>query len=414
MQRRLDRYAPLVMLGAFAMLAISGCPGSNTAVNWPTERLDNNPTTQPAAVVVADVDADGRRDVVSLWRGETGDTSQPGVVAVHFNDAAGAWTNVIVNANTRYAKANGLSTADVNNDGRLDVLVAAHDRLTYLRAPANPRVGGDWTPFDITASINSDYQAWYDVAAMQIDGVNGLDIVATLNDVGRLVWFASPADPDTSDGWAIESIDSTTRGKADSLQLIDVNGDGVTDVVCSAPGDANGVISWYEKPADPTTPWTKHIMTSFSGATRFAFGDLDSNGTIDLAAISPTRRQGAWFPRPDDATGTWNGWVMADYTQFSDDQRVPIDIAIADMDNNGTQDVIIAASNPASLFWYSPGADNLARWEDYRIAAIANVGFGLFATDDVDGDGWNDVIVPVDQDGDNTLDRIDRFINPGG
>lgn len=394
------------------LLLISGCP-SSSAVNWSSDRLDSNPSTVPVALVVEDMNGDGFKDVVSVWRGSTSAGALPGAVAIHFQNDGGTWETTIVQASTKYANVNGVSVADVNLDGRPDILVAAHDRIVYLRAGAAPRAAAEWTSFDIAASIGTDFDAWFDVAAAQIDGANGLDIVATLNEVPRLVWFSSPASPDSADGWTIHSIDSTTRQDADSLELIDLNGDSRLDVVCSAPGNAAGEISWYEQPLLPAaSTWTKHVLSSFDGATRFSLGDLNGDGLVDLAAISPQAGRVAWFPQPTTVTAAWNGWVLADYTRLDTDEREPVDVMIADMNGDGQLDVVVANDAPASLFWYTPGADNRLRWTENRIAAISDLAFGLFDVDDTDGDGLPEMIVPVDHLSDDGQDRIARFINP--
>jgi hypothetical protein len=391
------------------LLLVSGCPDTSSAVNWADEQLDTNPSYTPVAVRVQDMDGDGRKDVVSLWRGTT---SRSGAVVIHYQEEDGSWTTSIVHPDTRYANANALTLADMNQDTHVDIVVAAHDRITLLVAPAAPRVVADWKAFDITASMGTDFKSWYDVAVMQIDGVNGLDIVGSLNDVGRLVWFAAPADVASSDGWTIHSIDSTTRSGADSLQLVDLSDDGRLDVVSSATGDSSGVISWYEQPINPAAgTWPKHIMTSFAGATRFALGDLDGDGAIDLAAISPSGRRVAWFPHPTSATGVWNGWVLYNYKRLTGDEREPVDITLADIDQNGTLDVVVADASPASLFWYTPQEDNRLEWNEHRVAAYSDINYGFFAVDDVKGTGLPDVIVPVDSSTDNTLDRIVRYIN---
>lgn len=406
------RLARLSFLGCIVLLFTSGCPNPG-ARNWPSERLDSNPSTEPVAVVVADMDRDGLLDVVSLWRGESQAEGRLGTVAIHFQNPGLQWSTMALPAHERYRDANALTVGDVNHDQRMDVVVAAHDRITYLRAPAQTRNPDHWTTFDISASIRDEFLAWFDVALAQIDGRRGLDIVATLNDPGRLVWFASPENPDSADGWQIHSIDSTTRTRADSLTLVDLDEDGRLDVVCSAPGDTNGVISWYSQPADPTTtPWPKHVMTRFTDATRLAMGDLDADGRPDLAAISPQAAWVAWFPHPHQATQDWNGWVLADYTPLRDDDREPVDIAMADIDGNGQLDVVVACVEPASVFWYTPREDNRLPWTEHRIAAVANAVYGLIDVADTDGDGFRDVIVPVVHESDETLDRIERFVNP--
>lgn len=409
MKARLSGLTPafLLMVGT-----ISSCT-STTVENWPTERLDKNPTEKPVAVTVADIDGDGLHDVISLWRGGT-NSSPAGAVVVHFQESDGTWTSKILDSNSRYANAKAINQADMNIDGHPDVLVAANDRLVYLQAPSDPREGS-WKVYEITESINSNYQAWYDIAATQIDGAHGLDLVATLNDANRLVWFEAPTNPNTGDGWELHTIDSTTRSEANSIKLADMDGDGRTDVVCSATGDTSAVISWYKQPANAASSdasaWKKYVMTKFSGATRFALGDLNGDGLMDLVAVSPNKRQVAWFPHPDDVTDPWDGWILVDYSENTDDDREPVDVAIADMNNDGQQDVVVIANEPACAFWYTPGTNIQARWTSHRIAAIADVSYGLSAVDDLDGDGLVDVVVPVDHDDDDDLDRVDWLQN---
>lgn len=164
------------------ILAIAGCPTSNSAVDWPTERLDfdvenNKPTvasSQPAAVQVGDIDGDGFKDAVSVWRGSSDISSTLGTVAVNFQDTNHNWqtfsldsesithittsstiNGVLTPTNSeiaRYADANAIALADVSGDGRPDVLVASGNHITYLQSPTDPADTKDaskWAKTDI-------------------------------------------------------------------------------------------------------------------------------------------------------------------------------------------------------------------------------------------------------------------------
>lgn len=439
-------------------LSIAGCPGQNANLNWPVDPnpMDGNPSITPAAVRVLDMDGDGLKDAVTVWRGAGNVNETLGNVEISFQTPGGAWVAVALDATAitqtdesttvnnqvtpdpqtiaRYADANAVYLADMNNDGNPDILVASGNHIVYLQAPAGSadiRDPSKWQVFDIipyvitTTTSNGTttttkrllFRSCFDVAAADINGDGRPDIVAALNDINRVIWLEAPLDPSKSDDWKVLDIDRSSRSRADSLVVMDMDGDTLIDVVSSATGDTAGVISWYKNPGNPSSAgaiWKKHRITSLSGATRFAFGDLDGNGSLDMAAISPDTRQVAWFPRPANITSAseWSGWVLKDYSTNTADTRVPFGIAIADMNGDGQMNIVVGTSEPAGLFYYAPKENPQVSWLERRIAAIANINIGLFAVDNIVAADRFDVIVPI-ADNNPDLDRVERFLNPG-
>jgi hypothetical protein len=411
------RLSPLILV-----FALVGCPGPDTdpppSTLWPAEQVDLAGTgVQPVAVAVADIDGDGDLDVVSAWRGNPqARVPIPGTIALHLHTGPGTWQTVVIDSGSKYSQVNAVAIGDINRDQRPDVVVAAQDRLFYLRAPATPAVAADWRSLEIAASVGPSFKAWYDVAIAQIDGNEGPDLVATLADDGRLVWFQAPATPDAETpaerAWVLKDIDKTTRKQADSLAVADLNGDGRLDVISSAPGESTNGISWYEQPADlAKNTWTKHPMSSFAGATRLAAGDLDGDGKIDVAAVSPADQRVAWLAQPARVTDRWGGFVLA-RLDLGSDTRLPIDVAIADVDGNGRNDVIVAVSDPGGLAWFTPGTNIQNRWIEEVLATFSEINTGLFGVGDVDGDGDPDVIVPADHTRFDARDHVYWLANP--
>jgi len=404
------------LLWMASLLLLAGCPGvtpSPSAQQWNTVRVDNNPSVLPVAVVVFDMDSDGALDVVSVWRGSpVGGGSRVAAVVIHFQLTPTSWETVVIDENARYAEANGLTVADIDLDGDPDIVVAAQTSIVYLNAPANPRLTNQWDVFPLAASINDEFKAWFDVAAGQIDGDFGLDIAAALNDDGRVVWFRSPQDPNSAAGWQRIDIDATTRSQADSVLLLDLDSDGQLDVISTAANETTAAVSWYEQPDDPVLDdWTKNRMSDFSGATRFAMGDLDNDQKVDLAAISPADKRVAWLPQPVNIRNQWSGWELANFDS-SLDGRVPVDIAIADMDNNGQNDVIVVTADPSTISYFTPTSDNRFHWTEQRIYSLAEADFALIDVADFDEDNDIDVAVPMQDQRTDTVDRVEWLINP--
>jgi len=399
-----------------AMPLVAGCPdpGSATITGWNGTRVDDAVTILPVAARVFDMDGDGDLDVVSAWRGALpGDGEQPGLIAIHFQQSPTSWTTAAIDSGPRYVEVNAITVADVNQDANPDVVAAAMDRIIYLSAPADPTATAAWEVFEIAASIGDDFNAWFDVAAGQIDGEGGLDIVAPLSQAedGRLVWLRSPPDPDSEQGWELIDIDAATRSQADSVALTDLNGDNLPDVVSTAPGESADGISWYEHPPDPVAgPWTKHPISDFAGATRFALADFNGDGRVDLAAISPTDQRAAWLAQPANLTDRWGGFVFMDFTA-QNDGRLPTDIVIADVEGNGQNDVVIAAADPGGAWWYTPGSNIQLTWSQHPIAILMPANAALIDVGDIDADGDADVTIPVQDEADGQ-DRVEWFANP--
>jgi len=408
----------LIVLASAVTLTV-GCPTPDPeppGPTWNVEEVDNHPSIQPVAVVVADMDGDGDLDVVSAWRGAPiGGGDELGLIAIHFQLDLTTWQTVVIDAGDRYSEVNAITVADIDLDVNPDVVVAVMDRILYQQAPDDPTLADDWKIFEIQASIGEEFRAWFDVAAGQIDGVDGLDIVAALADDGRVVWFKAPRQPDDlawAQGWELNNIDATTRRLADSVALYDLNGDDLLDVISTAPGETEDIISWYEHPEDLVTEaWTKHPMSDFAGATRFDIADLDGDGDVDLAAISPDGQRAVWFPQPSRVTSRWLGYVLGEFNRGFDN-RLPVDIAIADIEGNGQNDVVIATSDPGGLSWFTPGTDNQTRWTETVIVSFTDANAGLIDMGDIDADGDPDVVSPYDDTERDRRDSIRWYQNP--
>lgn len=406
---------------ALALCLAVGCTGTsdNTSTPWTGRQIDDGTSTTPVALRVVDMNDDDLLDVVSVWRGSAASGTRAAVpprLRIDFQQTPTAWNAVVIDSGSRYAEANAVAVADVDKDNHVDVVVAAMDRIIYLRAPANPTNASGWTPYDIEASIGTDFKAWFDVAVGQIDGTGGLDIVAALGPTGsgRVSWFKAPTNPNAATGWEITNIDTNRRDGADSVELIDLDGDGRLDVVSSAPGEATDVLSWYKQPDNPTSgTWTRNAMSNLAGATRFAIADLDGDNDADMAAVAPKENDlvAAWMIRPATVTSRWSGWQIIEYTGTADG-RIPTDIAIIDVEKDGQNDVIVSTSDPAQIVRYTPRTDRTQWWVETRLASYSSAIPTLFDTGDIDGDGYVDIVVPIDDDN-NSDDRIEWLKNPG-
>lgn len=374
-------------------LAGTTCPGGSTPGNgfprttaWNQVAVNGNAGIRPAAILSADFDGDTLFDLAVGYQGLD---SAPARVVIFFQEDDGTFTPITLLEGNSVNGVAKLAFGDLDGDSRRDLVAACDQRIIYFHAPASPRVAADWDGFEVAESTGSGIGQWNDVAIGSIDGLNGPDIVACGQDAGRVSWFRSPAaNIATGTGWTRIDIDATTRTGAASIAILDMDGDGQTDVVSTAPGEDSARIAWYLSPANPQTdPWTKRPIGNLPAATRLAIGDLNADSRPDVIVTNPTGRQVAWYQRPADLTTAWNGWLLTQYSTAT-----PADIAVADLDGNSQPDVVVSTRNPGSLRWFTPVGVQTNQWVENNVRDLAqNVNGGRILLEDFDGDSRRDV-----------------------
>ncbi|MCP5096503.1 MAG: VCBS repeat-containing protein, partial [Chloroflexi bacterium] len=113
------------------------------------------------------------------------------------------------------------------------------------------------------------------IATADLTG-NGLPdlIVGSVTLFGQpdgVVWYRHHS---SGDPWSGANSIDMTLGNVETVLTHDVDGD--TDVAVSSNDAA--ALRWYENDSG----WTSHDISSYSGVTGFATGDLDGNGSPDL------------------------------------------------------------------------------------------------------------------------------------
>jgi len=144
---------------------------------------------------IADMDGDGDLDVVALVSQEWEE------IHVFANDGKGAFTNAMVYGSTNEDfGSSGISLADLDGDGDMDILYTNGDSFDYLPPGPRPWHGLQWLEnkggLRFTFHRIDDFSGAASAAAADIDGDSDLDIIA-VSSLGQdenardsvMIWF---------------------------------------------------------------------------------------------------------------------------------------------------------------------------------------------------------------------------------
>ena len=312
------------------------------APNWKQIVLDDAPKHNCIHSAVMDVDGDGDPDWI-------GCRYSPGLVfwlERPPHPLTDRWRYHLVD--DRINGIHGLLTADVDQDGKLDLLANSGqptgpftNSAAWLSVPAHPRTAPHWERHifaDHDAPGLSHYLGFGDVNG---DGRPDISLAAKGGPMAQpgtgnwFAWWEAPKNPKRT-GWKKHLIADHQPG-ATNIHPADVNGDGTTDFIASR-GHGEGVV-WFEGPN-----WKQHdIAPQLAGPHCLVVTDMDGDGDLDAATCAKEDKIAAWFE--NDGRGRFTTHVVAR-------NQAAYDIRAIDIDRDGDLDLLIAGQTSKNVVWY--------------------------------------------------------------
>ncbi|MGQ0681404.1 FG-GAP-like repeat-containing protein [Bradyrhizobium sp.] len=284
-----------------------------------------NPSTP---IVVADFNNDGRLDLA------VGNFGSNNISIFHGNGTGG------YNAAINYAVAagdpanhgpEGLSAADLNGDGNVDLVVSNYTAGTVAVTLNNgPSINGNST-FQVPVEYAVGSLPYLSALA-DLDGDGNLDIV--VSNAGGSVGTKISVLLGNGDGTFDAATHYATPAGANDVAIGDVNGDGILDIVSS-----NGTVSVFLGNGDGTF----QPQTSYAAGDRtkgIALADFNQDGLLDI--VVGNSRDGLIVSQQTNSVSilfnTGNGIFGApvSYATGWDTYHV----AVADLNGDGRPDIV--------------------------------------------------------------------------
>ena len=192
----------------------------------------------------------------------------------------------------RYSIPQNSEPVDLDGDGDLDIIVGSRgeQRIVLFENKSTQELHFEEHPIEIDNTKLLGFNMEY--ADLNHDG--RLDIIGRTQ--RSLGWIEQPQNWDTA--WQSFHIGALTPDTTTGLEIADIDGDGDTDIIAGSysrgsrtsddetmtANDPLGRIAWFENPGDPTGTWTRHDISRRKRGMfdKFIARDVDKDGDIDF------------------------------------------------------------------------------------------------------------------------------------
>ena len=243
----------------------------------PNQLIDSNVTDKEAYAV--DLDGDGDLDIIAtleelqdkiVWYENTdglGNFSEEKVISFYFEDLE------------------AISTADIDNDGDLDVVSVSSDdnKIAWYENINNQ------DEFGTQQIISTDFDNPRGVVTGDLNGDGYIDVISNAYIDGQIVWFKNI---DGQGNFISQPLLSNDALYVESLFAIDIDGDDDIDIISGSP--SNDELALYINNDGLGNFDVKQVISTDLEAVRSIYAiDMDYDGDIDI--LTASNHKISWF-----------------------------------------------------------------------------------------------------------------------
>ena len=268
------------------------------------------------------------------------------------------------------------SIGDYDGDGKIDIAKAngaiGNGADVFLNTSTGTRNIGMSSAYNLSLTgtyesiINGDFDN---------DGKIDLLVGSTSANPGLVIW------KNTSTTGSLSFINSnltlTSNITVKSIEVGDVNGDGLTDILY-VNSNATNVYMLQNTTSGQTISFSNPITSvALSSIKGIDVGDVDYDGDLDIIVVTYSNIK--FYI--NDGSGTFSAGATISYSPPS----TSANCSLVDLDNDGDKDLVVSG-NSSKFF-----VNNSGTWSSSNSFSCDGCGFRTLTTADYDGDGDIDV-----------------------
>ncbi len=270
-------------------------------------------------MVFADINNDGYNDLITKLGIYINDGLIPQSHGIHY-----------VNHYSHYYK--NILKGDINNDGKIDLLVYRNDYIAWLENPGNITPISSFYDFN-EHTLNFNSGVLFKTAKLyDMDNDNDLDLIVSYIDNGtsKILWKENDGNGNFTTDHIIDN-----NNFADSIWITDTNGDNQKDLIVKT-----GFTIKYYLNSTQGTGFTEHFIVN------------DSISAIDVNDYNNDTYPDIFYFNNQTQTSYVllnNGNGFDNPTQVTQTGYNASDIAVADTNNDNQNELIFASKLPAKI-----------------------------------------------------------------